>query len=223
MGWSDWIKSRYDYDNLAKTSDALANARYGDLGQQNAFRHAYVSAILALRHSALEAKILGNAREWTTTADYYISQDPKKEFRTDTYRDLYNNAVGRAIGEYAKSNGLAENDVAALVDHAIKSGQAVVSIRNDDPDPRLPFIDSDQQRYPRKGLFNGWPADFPNIPDIWTPPSASSSPANRSLLDAPTPQSVSAFGGSGILSGLGAGPRGILSGVAPEQSEAPPY
>lgn len=87
MGWSDWIKSRYDYDNLAKTSDALANARYGDLGQQNAFRHAYVSAIPALRHSALEAKILGNAREWTTTADYYISQDPKKDFRTDTYRD----------------------------------------------------------------------------------------------------------------------------------------
>src|SRR3979411_2635450 len=53
------VRHHYNYDQLATESDSLAENRYTDLGQQNAFRHAYVSALLALRHSLAESKLLG--------------------------------------------------------------------------------------------------------------------------------------------------------------------
>ncbi len=130
--------------------------------------------MIALEHSMPEAEILGNGREIVPTLNYYFRGGD--DSRTDTYRDLYNNAVGRAIGACARQNGLSQNDVANLVDHAIQSGQAIVSIRLNDPDPRIPFIDSTFPRLFRTpGLFNGWPGDFRNIPDIWTPPQPAGS------------------------------------------------
>jgi hypothetical protein len=139
--FTDAVKDHYNYDQVGRESDALAQNRYTSIGQQDAFQHAYVSALLALRHSLAESKLLGDARESWTTYKYYSGKD--NDYRTDTYRDLYNNAVGRAIGAYAKQNGLTESEVADLVEHAVSSGQAIVSIRNDDPDPRLPYVDSE--------------------------------------------------------------------------------
>jgi len=58
--------------------------------------------MIALEHSMPEAEILGNGREIVPTLNYYFRGGD--DSRTDTYRDLYNNAVGRAIGAYARQN-----------------------------------------------------------------------------------------------------------------------
>jgi hypothetical protein len=101
----------------------------------------------------------------------------------------------------------------------VSSGQAIASIRNNDPDPRLPYIDSKSFRSsPERGLFNGWPGDFPNIPKIWTPPQKSSLSNQTSQSGETSPQytnnAVPKLGGSGILSGGGWG--GILTDVFPQ-------
>jgi len=142
---SDAVRHHYNYDSHRTFANSYADSSYSEVGQKNAFLHAYLSAMIALEHSPLEAETLGNGREFLSTWGHYYGG--QKDFRTDTYRDFYNNAVGRAIGTYAKEHGLAQNDVAALVDHAVQSGQAIVSIRLNDPDPRLPFIDSTYPRF----------------------------------------------------------------------------
>ena len=102
---------------------------------------------------------------------YYIGLGG--DYRTDTFRDLYNNAVGRQIGAYAKEHNLSDEQVAELVHQALLSGDLLKNIRSDGPDPRVPNVNSDPFFDFTPNDFNGWPGDFRTfLKDIrWREPS----------------------------------------------------
>src|SRR5438270_7580236 len=86
------VQNYYNYRTHAATAEAyIVQAGY-NISRAQAFAHAYVSAMITLEHSAVEALMLGNGREAMTTFDYYTGRGD--DYRTDTFRDLYNNAVG---------------------------------------------------------------------------------------------------------------------------------
>jgi hypothetical protein len=102
----------YSYTTHANAAAAFSANAGHSTGQTNAFAHAYVSAMIALEHSAVEAKVLGDGREARTTFDFYFRGGA--DYRVDTYKDLYNDAIGREIGKYADANDLTSTDAKLL-------------------------------------------------------------------------------------------------------------
>ncbi len=84
----------------------------------NAITHAYVSAKLSQLFGYGIARDFGDARE--------INQPPGPGEAWDTYKDLYNNEVGRRIGECAGGFG----DVTELLKDAWRNGDLIV-VRTD--------------------------------------------------------------------------------------------
>jgi hypothetical protein len=68
-----------------------------------------------------------------------------KDVPRDSWKDLWNNAIGRQIGEYVRKNNLSQNDLERLLMQAYRRGDLIRS----DKDPRVPANAS------------GWPGDFP--------------------------------------------------------------
>jgi hypothetical protein len=67
------ISNYYNYsahETAASNYSALAQF---SIGQTNAFAHAYLSAMMIREHSAVEAKLFGDARESLTTFQFYFS------------------------------------------------------------------------------------------------------------------------------------------------------
>ncbi|GAB5389758.1 MAG: hypothetical protein Alpg2KO_27260 [Alphaproteobacteria bacterium] len=95
----------------------------------NAIEHAHVSIQLTQWLGPQLAKTFGDARE---QRDAHL-RDPKA-----TWRDKYNNAIGRAIALHARSTG---SDAEALLAKAWQDGQLITSLEDDritlseDPDP----------------------------------------------------------------------------------------
>ncbi len=163
----DFIKKYYGLDNLADASNGLANVnglrgvttdatdaegepfRFGGAAT-NAIAHTLSSAYLAHDHSPLEAYLLGFGRE-------FLENTAKTE-AWDTYKDLYNNQVGRNIAAYVRQNELSRDQIQALVLDALTTGKLIVT-------RQAPRID---QR------FNGNPANF-GLPDNGASPLGSTS------------------------------------------------
>ena len=120
----------------------------------NAIAHALTSAYLAYDHSLAGAAILGEAREHRS---YWL--DPKRPAAWDTFKDLYNNQVGRNIAEYVRRNNLSRDQIQDLILDALSSGKLIVTQK----DPRI------------DPTFNGNPFKF-LVPKgdaaPWTTPSA---------------------------------------------------
>ena len=127
-----YIQNYFGYTQHATFAETYARSNGYTPGQTGAFAHAYVSAMITFEHSAFSAKAFGDAREDRTTYDYYFGEQP--DYRTDSFRDLYNNAVGRAIGTYAKANNLTQSDIVDLVTQALQ-GALIVSIAINNPRP----------------------------------------------------------------------------------------
>jgi hypothetical protein len=98
----------------------------------NAIAHALTSAYLAHDDSPQEAALLGGIREFKS----YWSPSKQPE-AWDTFKDLYNNQVGRNIAAYARKNNLSRDQMQDLVLDALSSGKLIVA--RDDPriDPSL--------------------------------------------------------------------------------------
>src|SRR5882724_6084058 len=129
----------YDLEKLKLASEALAKAN-GLLGYDpivrdskdrrlefgaastNAIAHALSSAYLAHDYSAAEATALGWAREHKS---YWL--EPKRPEAWDTFKDLYNNQVGRNIADYVRRNNLSRDQIQDLV-----------------LDPAMPFVPSNE-------------------------------------------------------------------------------
>lgn len=128
------------------------------LGYENSFKHAYLSAKLAQENGDYIARVLGNLREVPNTLKFYLGIGD--DWRTDTFRDLYNNAVGRKIGAYAKTHNLGDQHIAKLVHAALINGDLLHDIRIENPDPRVPNVNGDPFFDFTPNDFNGWPGDF---------------------------------------------------------------
>jgi hypothetical protein len=146
----------YDLEKLKLASEALANAnglrgydpvlrdskdRPLELGAAgtNAIAHALSSAYLAYDHSTLEASGLGWAREHKS---YWL--EPKRPAAWDTFKDLYNNQVGRNIAHFARRNNLSRDQIQDLVLDALSTGKLIVTQQDKRVDPS----------------FNGNPGNF---------------------------------------------------------------
>jgi Cadherin domain/RTX calcium-binding nonapeptide repeat (4 copies)/Haemolysin-type calcium binding protein related domain len=139
------ITTYYDLAKLESASVSLANANglhgydpilrdsKGDPlefggANTNAIAHTLSSAYLAYDYSGAEARILGYAREYS---QYWV--DPKQPAAWDTFKDLYNNQVGRNIAAYALQNHLSRDQIQDLVLDALSTGKLIVTQQ----DPRI--------------------------------------------------------------------------------------
>jgi hypothetical protein len=156
---------------LGDSSDTLANANglHGydsflrnskgeplELGaaSNNAIAHALSSAYLAYDYSPAAASLLGWLREYNS-----YRQDPDRTYAWDTFKDLYNNQVGRNIADYVRSNNLSRDQIQDLVLDALTTRKLIVTHEDKRIDPS----------------FDGNPSHFA-LPDggalPWTGPSA---------------------------------------------------
>ncbi|MEQ1712129.1 MAG: hypothetical protein ABL908_12095, partial [Hyphomicrobium sp.] len=169
-----FVLDYYNYDNYRLQSEGNATAYQYNADQKNSYAHAYSSAFLAYDYSTNEARLLGNLRESLATGSYYTGQGGDE--RADTYRDLYNNEIGRRIGEYAKENNLSRQDVERLVRDAVDSGKTLDSLN----DARIPSMWDTPVPLPGSsppGTFGGWPGQFdPNSVPYTPPPSVPPTP-----------------------------------------------
>ncbi len=139
------ITTYYDLSKLENASVALANANglhgydpilrdsNGDrleLGAAttNAIAHALSSAYLAYDYSTAEARTLGYVREYN---QYWI--DSKQPAPWDTFKDLYNNQVGRNIADYVQQHNLSRDQIQDLLLDALSTGKLIVTQQ----DPRI--------------------------------------------------------------------------------------
>jgi hypothetical protein len=143
----------HDYDPILRDSSSDRPLELG-AASTNAIAHALSSAYLAYDHSAVEAAGLGWAREYKS---YWL--EPKRPAAWDTFKDLYNNQVGRNIADYVRSKNLSRDQIQDLVLDALSTGKLIVTQQ----DKRI-----DQS-------FNGNPGHF-SVPvgdgAPWTAPSA---------------------------------------------------
>jgi hypothetical protein len=133
----------------------------------NAIAHALSSAYLAYDHSPAVASVLGWLREYNS---YWHGQDPA--YAWDTFKDLYNNQVGRNIADYVRSNNLTRDQIQDLVLDALTTGKLIVTHEDKRIDPS----------------FDGNPWHF-TLPadgtEPWTGPSAGFADYARTLTRVP--------------------------------------
>src|SRR5690606_26638236 len=98
------------------------------------------------------AGIAGNLREDFTEAQRNARL--RMDSPLDSFRDLYNNEVGRRIGDYARANGLERDAIEGLILDAFRNGHFVTSIE----DPRI------------DPAFDGTSRDF-SVDIRWSVPS----------------------------------------------------
>jgi hypothetical protein len=139
------VTTYYDLAKLESASVALANANglhgydpilrdsKGDplefgSANTNAIAHTLSSAYLTYDNSAAEARTLGYAREYS---QYWL--DTKQPAPWDTFKDLYNNQVGRNIAAYALQNNLSRDQIQDLILDALSTGKLIVTQN----DPRI--------------------------------------------------------------------------------------
>lgn len=138
------------------------------LAATNAMAHVLTSAMISVDYSQTEAALLGWGREYRS---YYLEKERPAAW--DTYKDLYNNEIGRQIGAYANDNGLTRAETIDLIWDAYQRGDFIITSQ----DPRIP------------ANFSGNPYDFEfpvGTPDPWVGPSGNSHTYER-VVPVPAP------------------------------------
>ena len=110
-------------ENKSKDANALAqgNNFYKDLNgdakpELNAIQHAYVSAHYAYTYPDWMVESAGDLKEWVFGKAF-------GEAPGDTWKDQYNNEIGRQIGEWAAKAGLTEAAIDRLIIDAVRNGE----------------------------------------------------------------------------------------------------
>lgn len=179
----------------------------------NAIAHALGSAHLAYDYSPSAAAALGYGRELNS---YW--RGSKTNPAWDTFKDLYNNQVGRNIAEYARKNNLQRDQIQDLILDALSSGKLIVTHQDRRIDPS----------------FNGNPFNF-SVPvgdaAPWTSPSTGFSDFARFLTRAPArspnapagsiPQPVESSARDSNFPA--AGRSGVRLAPEPQSSRSPPF
>jgi hypothetical protein len=129
--------ARAEYVHLEKETKRFAAEHAVPAKDVNAIQHALASAMLAESLGPEVARFLGDAKEML----------PSGLDRPDSFKDQWNNSMGRGIAAHAKKSG---RDLQELVLDAYKRG---LLITNEARDPRVPAAWSAPPRpaYPGPG------------------------------------------------------------------------
>lgn len=166
----------YKTTALRTAANALA-ASHGATANANTYEHAYTSAKIAYEHTVSEARVLGDAREYNSAYKGDFSpENPKASTNfKDSYKDLWNNEVGRRIADYVKNNNLPESAINDLINDAYDNNELI----RDGNDTRIPDLDPGPGRTPHD-YFD--PEEVP-----WRHPSPGYVPPTGQPPDPPAP------------------------------------
>jgi len=88
--------------------------------QIDAFRHSFVSGVIAMKYGVIIAKLLGNIKEnWD---DFFFNQSPLEK-----NMDYWNNNIGRFYGKNSQS----EDELSFNLKKAILRGELIININDD--------------------------------------------------------------------------------------------
>lgn len=135
-------------DNQAVDARAFAQGNNIIIGDDiNAIEHAHRSAQVAYNYGRPIAEGMGTVKEWP-------SDDP-----ADSWKDEWNNEVGRRIAEWARGNGYSENDIDRLILDAYRGGPGGSDLILSDSDPRIDLNKPPVPNWnaPRQFLEDGTP------------------------------------------------------------------
>lgn len=93
--------------------------KYGDLlpASNNAITHAYVSAKMAQRYGTLAARAFGDGREYLEPPKDLVEES------WDTFKDQWNNEVGRRAG--ASAVGMSNEELIEIIKDAWRNGDLI--------------------------------------------------------------------------------------------------
>jgi hypothetical protein len=221
---------------LGKSSDDLANANelHGydsflrnaegeplELGaaSNNAIAHALSSAYLAFDHSPAVASLLGWLREYNS---YWHGQD--RTYAWDTFKDLYNNQVGRNIADYVRSNKLSRDQIQDLVLGALTTGKLIVTHEDKRIDPSFDgnpwhFALPDGGAAPWTGPSAGFGDYAPTLTRVPIAPSLAPSPLQGSPPPMPAFWPHAEYSPAGDFSGNFPRMSGNAAAISPSSNE----
>lgn len=116
----------------------------------NAIEHSYTSAMLQWRYGQRAqnlARAVGHSQEYWDQFDHTFLKGKNEDQPRDGWRDLWNNEIGRQIGEYVRRNGLSHGDLEDLIKQAYDRADDTGLIKSYN-DPRIPSNPA------------GWPGNF---------------------------------------------------------------
>jgi hypothetical protein len=166
-GLNDQLSSEYGVFNSDTQTDF------------NAAAHAYTSAGVSLAWGNTIAAGAGVLREMFLSGDSTLQ---------DSVRDIFNNGVGRRIGEYARKNDIPESELDEIVVDALERGLLML---NEATDPRLNEIGPDFYGAPI-GVYDGPSPELARLlehrlglPRGSLDSGSATGPVHRQLSDAP--------------------------------------
>jgi hypothetical protein len=149
------------FNDIKQRAEDAAKARFTgngrEDGHEDAFRHAYWNALMAQRYGEQWADDFATAHERNPTSH-----------PVPVAMDLHNNEVGRQIA--LNNPGDSPEELATLVENAVREGKMVVVDQNDTLVSSLPGetrLTNPDNRAPTE---NPWPVDNPGRADDPEPP-----------------------------------------------------
>ncbi len=143
------------FNDIKERAEDAAEARFPGQGQEDghgdAFRHAYWNALMAQRYGEQWASDFATAHERNPTSH-----------PVPVAMDLHNNELGRGIAR--DHPGSSPEELAGLVEQAVREGRTVVVDRTDTLVPSVPG----ESRVTNKD--NPWPTNNPGRSDDTVPP-----------------------------------------------------
>jgi len=132
---SEMIQKAYEYSQKLKLNISKGTRGYND--EADGFRHAFVHANLTYNYGELASKIIGNEHEM----DFHKSAGmPDDLWKKEKNMDLWNNAIGREIGEEVRKElkGMEkyytkeqiEDKIALKINQRIKSGDLITNLED---------------------------------------------------------------------------------------------
>lgn len=112
----------------------------------NGFQHTYGSALTAFELGEAPSDMLFRMNEYAEAFVAFLTRDSRLHYRyLDTKKDLSNNAVGRRIGDEARSRGLCGRDARNFMLQRILNEVEDGNVISHYLDPRVADLPSPQQ------------------------------------------------------------------------------
>jgi hypothetical protein len=130
---TNYLKNKYQWEQNFARARELAALDGVPQTQWNSYEHAYFSAWLQFKYSGGPsggslAHDLGDGLELAAYLNWLTGG---ADNRADSYKDLWNNNIGRQIGEYARQNGLGLADIERLLREAFQRGDLIKDLFDD--------------------------------------------------------------------------------------------
>ena len=121
---ADYMNKMHDRSDALATSHKLGSEGWNS--PRDAVRHTYTSAVLTKDTNSVISRMAGNANEIMHIGAILTDATERK----DSVMDIYNNSIGRQIGQEAKKQGWDNDRIGQEVLKALDQGQLVTNRDN---------------------------------------------------------------------------------------------